>query len=240
MSHARARAAARDSERFRRLLDRHPAEEPALDEPGVAWVQRRQIVQGDIEVEDPVGLDRGKIGCFRNGHVRRASSSLDAPSPSRVAHEDVSHGLRGDREEVGARLPLDTIHADELEEGLVDESGRIERVAAALEPELPAGDSLELVVNDRDELIQGLAVPFAQREEKLRDVPLTRHAPPSAGLGSRLPAGDGSSASGNAAAGSTRARPIPQRATHCTAAVSRPTSARNETVSRFHPFRLFL
>ena len=79
-----------------------------------------------------------------------------------MANEDVPHGLGGDRQEMGARLPLHAIDLDELEIGLVDERGRVERMAVPLEAELSAGDSPKLVVNQRDELVQSVPVATAQ------------------------------------------------------------------------------
>ena len=63
-----------------------------------------------------------------------------------------------DRQEMSARLPLDAIDLDELEIGLVDECGGAEGVAAALVAELAARDAPELVVDQGDELVQGLPV----------------------------------------------------------------------------------
>jgi hypothetical protein len=57
---------------------------------------------------------------------------------------------------------LHAIDLDELEIGLVDERGRVERMAAPLEAELSAGDSPKLVVNQRDELVQSVPVATAQ------------------------------------------------------------------------------
>ena len=53
-----------------------------------------------------------------------------------MADEDVSHGLGSNRQEMGAGLPLDAIDLDELEIGLVDQSGGPERVTAALDRSL--------------------------------------------------------------------------------------------------------
>jgi hypothetical protein len=72
--------------------------------------------------------------------MRGACSALDTFAVAGVVHEEAAHGIGSDREEMGARLPLDAIELNELEIGLVDQRGRVERVPGALVPKPLAGN----------------------------------------------------------------------------------------------------
>ena len=89
--------------------------------------------------------------------------------------EDVAHGLGCDRQEVGPRLPVDAIQLNELEVGLVHERGRVEGVAPALITELAAGDGPQLLVEDRDQLVEDSAIAAFDLEEEIGHSPLGLH-----------------------------------------------------------------
>ena len=74
--------------------------------------------------------------------------------------------LRRDAEEVRAALPVDLSLPGELEEGLVDERGRLEGVIAPLPGEISGGERVELVVHEGNQAFEGRAatgLPVAQQ-----------------------------------------------------------------------------
>ena len=79
-----------------------------------------------------------------------------------MVDEDPAHRLRGDGEEVTAVLPVHPRLVDETEIRLVDERGRLERVAAALLSEVTPGELPELGVDERHQLLERRRSPAFQ------------------------------------------------------------------------------
>ncbi len=59
----------------------------------------------------------------------------------------------GAGEAVRAVVPFDPFEGDQLQIGLVHQTGRIQR-ASRLGPEPPMGEPAEMIVHDRDELVE--------------------------------------------------------------------------------------
>ena len=86
--------------------------------------------------------------------------------PARIVHEDPSHGLRCNAEEVCPVAPLDPALVDQLEIGLVDKRGLLQRVFDALSTHGALGLPVELRIDRRQQpLAHGLiaAAPCQQQ-----------------------------------------------------------------------------
>ena len=66
-----------------------------------------------------------------------------------------------------AVLPLHLPDIDELEVGLVDERGGLQRMSDALVAHLTPGDAAKLRVDNRNELLESVFVPVPPREEQV-------------------------------------------------------------------------
>jgi len=98
--------------------------------------------------------------------VQRLAASLELAMPASMVDEDTPHQLSGDAEEMRAALPVDPSLARELEIGLVDERGGLERVIVPLPRQIPRRERVELGVHERDQALEGVgaaALPFPQQ-----------------------------------------------------------------------------
>jgi hypothetical protein len=94
---------------------------------------------------------------------------------ARVVDEDAAHGLGRDAEEVRAVLPLHLALVDELEVRLVDEGGGLEGVVGALAPQVARGELMQFAVDEREQVLQRVAVAAAPFQEELCNVGCGRH-----------------------------------------------------------------
>jgi hypothetical protein len=84
-----------------------------------------------------------------------------------VVDEDAAHGLGGGGEEVGAVLPRQFARPDELEERLVHERGRLQRVADAFAAQEGLRRRAQLVVDERQQQLGALLGRLAVVEQQL-------------------------------------------------------------------------
>src|SRR5262249_3691966 len=99
-------------------------------------------------------------------HTLRRTAALLRPKPTRVTDEHSAHQPRRDSEEVRAVDPLHARLIDKLQVRFVNQARRAERVTAALVPELPGRVPAKLVVEQRHESVERVAIAAAPREEK--------------------------------------------------------------------------
>ncbi len=95
------------------------------------------------------------------------------PAPTAgILDEDAPHGLRGGVVEVLAVLesaPVAAPLADEPQVGIVDERRRLQGVALPLAGHLLVSDRVEMLVDDRDELVHGRGLAFGRGVEEAGD-----------------------------------------------------------------------
>jgi hypothetical protein len=89
---------------------------------------------------------------------------------TRVVHQDLAHRYGGHREEVPATRPRLAVVVRELEIGLVDQRGRLHAVVGANAAALAPRDAPQILVDERDELIERAGFSPAVRIEQLRHV----------------------------------------------------------------------
>ena len=82
---------------------------------------------------------------------------LSATCPC-VVHEDAPHYLRRDGKKVRPILPADHIGADQPHKRLVDERRRLKRVLGTLSGHATASDPMQLLVDQRHQLLEGVPV----------------------------------------------------------------------------------
>ena len=104
-------------------------------------------------------IDRSRIGRRRRiveRDQRVAVAALGRAVPAGVVHEDLTHELRGDRDEMGAVGPvLSRAPAHQAHEGFVDERRRLQGVAGPLAAQVRRRQSVQLVFDDLGDLAEG-------------------------------------------------------------------------------------
>src|SRR5262249_8743542 len=91
--------------------------------------------------------------------------------PPGTFDEDAAHGLRGGGEEVAAAVPpLAVRGSDQPQVCLVNEGGRLKRLARRLGGQARGGEAAQLVVNRRQQLSCGVRVALLDGVQDLRDV----------------------------------------------------------------------
>jgi hypothetical protein len=89
---------------------------------------------------------------------------------ARAVDDDLPHRRGGHGEEVRAIPPLRPGLIDELEVGLVDQGGRVEGGAGRAAGQTGVRHRVQAIVDQRDELVEGVPVPASQGQESLRDL----------------------------------------------------------------------
>jgi len=95
----------------------------------------------------------------------RAAASLCVSVSPCVVDQDAAHDLRRDREEVRAIRPVHILLINHADVGLIYQGSGLKRVAFSLPAHVTTGEAVELVVDQRIQLVQGGLVPFAPLSE---------------------------------------------------------------------------
>src|SRR5215831_8717492 len=83
-----------------------------------------------------------------------AAASFLIALRSRRVHENTAHQAGRHREEMRTVLPPNALHVDEAHVGFVDERRRLQAVPIALAGHAPPRYSMQLGVNQRDQLVE--------------------------------------------------------------------------------------
>src|SRR5215471_4530950 len=73
---------------------------------------------------------------------------------TRVVDQNSPHHLRCHSEEMRSTLPVDSVLVNYAQVGFIDQRSCLECVALALAPQISAGDTMKLVVDQRHQPIQ--------------------------------------------------------------------------------------
>jgi hypothetical protein len=173
----------RQAQRAGRLLDAEPAEVAQLDQPRLGFVDRGQLVERRVQVEQ-LGLGRSRRGQPLHQRHPQAPAPLGRGAGARMIHEDAPHEARGDAEELVTVLPAGVLLA-QPQVGLVDQVGGPQAMSRALVAQVAGGAAPQLRVDDRDQAITRRFITAAPRLEQPRDLagrrrPMrewARHAP---------------------------------------------------------------
>ena len=154
-------------ERCRDLLLLHPSEESALHHLPLA---RLELLERLVEGEHAVRVELAGPGAVgEGGALPLSAAALGGLAVAGLVHQHLAHRARGDREEVG---PVARGHrgAAELEVGLVDQGGGVERPLDVLVAELAPGEAAQVVVDEGEQPLDGVRLPLVGGPEEARDV----------------------------------------------------------------------
>jgi hypothetical protein len=86
-----------------------------------------------------------------------------------MIHQDTPHQLRRYGKKMGTALPLHAPVVDQPGIRLVNQRGRLQRVASAFVAHIAAGEAPQFVINNGSEAVQRLVVSVAPREQERAD-----------------------------------------------------------------------
>jgi len=92
-----------------------------------------------------------------------------------MVHQNLPHRSRGNREEMGTALKCPVLLTHHFQIGFVDEDRRLKGIARLLLAPHPPGDSMQLGVDHRGELFQGMRFALLQPGKHLGEVILRGH-----------------------------------------------------------------
>ena len=142
-------------------LEGEASEEPELGDPALARIESGELVEGGVEVEHVhfrgVGGDMNRV----EGHPRPAARSLEHAVGAGAVHQDATHDLGGDGEELRPVPPHRAPLVDQAKVGLVDQGRGLQGVVAALAAQSSRGPSPKLVVDERHQAVARALIPLA-------------------------------------------------------------------------------
>src|SRR5262249_23395901 len=92
-----------------------------------------------------------------------------------MVDEDSAHRLRGHAEKMCSILPTDLALVDESQVDLMDQRRRLQRVVYALTSKLARRDAPELVVDERQQLLERSCVASTPVGQQRGDAPRRSH-----------------------------------------------------------------
>jgi hypothetical protein len=111
---------------------------------------------------------------FVERQAQRVASALGRAAPARVIHQDASHDLRAERQEMRPALAADSPGSHQLEIRLIGQGGRFEGLAGPPALEVPVRDPLELRIQEVQQAVQGTGFAAIPGSEHPGDVLLVR------------------------------------------------------------------
>lgn len=172
--------AAGDPKRLGDLRHLQADEAPEFDDLRLSRVDTAQRIERLIEVEKKL---RGQLrrdvelaGILVEGHTVDPPSALAALASPGVIDQYLAHGASSHAEEVAATRPVRPELACELEVGLVDDLGGLERVGPSLPPQMSPREDPQLLVHEWKNPVRCLfrRKIFSQPAKKLRHLGLRR------------------------------------------------------------------
>ena len=140
------------------FLDGETAEEAQRDDPRLALVKLRQLVEGGIEAQQVLRAQRLGQGWFATGtqgYAPPTKAPLGRPALPGVVDQQPAHDLGTDGEEMGSAREACASLIHEPQVGFVNQCGGLERVADWLPRHEATGQSPELIVDKWKELFCG-------------------------------------------------------------------------------------
>src|SRR5690606_12730198 len=116
----------------------------------------REPFQRVVDLDQAVRFARRLTGFVQRDRAHPAAALVALPGTA-VVGEYAAHQAGGDGEKMGTVLPGD-VRVDEPCESLVDQRGRLQRMAAALGAERPRRDPTQILVDHRREPLEGRLV----------------------------------------------------------------------------------
>src|SRR6267142_2383984 len=164
-------------ENLRGLFDGQTGEELQLDHLHFACIEFGEAIQCAVERNeiDQRGIAGGDIGVERD--VDGSGPALGRAMLADQFHQQPPHRSPGDREEMVPVLPVHLVRVGEPHECLVDQRGRLKRVAGARATDAALRFAPQFAVKDCGYLAICVLVPAVPGAQKLRDVAAGRALP---------------------------------------------------------------
>jgi hypothetical protein len=131
-----------------------------ISEPCQSLIQRDQI--GFVFAPD--------IDPVVQSYSKTITTTLLTISPASRIDQNTPHQLSRYGKEMSSALPVDLIRINQAEKGLIHQCTRLKRVARVLTSHEIAGDSAQLTINGRYQLIQRRFITFSPSDQQLRDL----------------------------------------------------------------------
>ena len=104
---------------------------------------------------------------FEGSQVNGTAATFLASPVAGGLHQDPSHHLRRDSEEVRAIPPFDSIDVYQPQVRLVHQRRRLQRMIGPLLAHIAPCETVELLIDQRDQSVEGGSVALAPRSEEL-------------------------------------------------------------------------
>jgi len=144
-------------------------EETALDGSRKALVPGAQLGESVVQIEEPLGLGITTDTLLVEGHGHHPSAALRRETSARTAYDHLAHGAGCDSEKVASVFHTHAFLVRELEIGFADESRRVECCSSVGTAKMVARDAAKLIIDERHELIEGLAISACIGLKKIGD-----------------------------------------------------------------------
>jgi hypothetical protein len=150
------------------LLHRKAGKEPQFDQPAEGLVNGDKLLERFVQRHDFGGLLGNRNLGFVERYVTERTTTLGGGMPPGVIDDKLTHRPGSECEEVMPVLDGEVRMFGELEIGLVHERGGLQRFAAP--PKLSVRQMPKLIINKRQQPLEGLMIAPAPRREQLADI----------------------------------------------------------------------
>jgi hypothetical protein len=150
------------------FLDRQARKEPQFDQPAERLVNRSKLLERLVQRHDfPRLLGDGNLS-FVKRHMTQRTATLRGGVATRVIDDKLTHRSGREGEKVVPVLNGEARVFRELEIGIVHERGGLQRLAAPAR--LPMGQMAKLIINKRQQPLEGVMIATAPRGEQLAHI----------------------------------------------------------------------
>ena len=151
----------RYAEGFCCLFQRQASEVSLLDDPALTRIVRLQPLEGFVQSDERFFLFVGQLyGVVQRSRPGTAPALRRAPRPGLI-DEQAPHHTRRHGQEMRPILESRQTNVYQLEIGVVDEGGRIERVGPLVAAQPLMRETAKFLVHQRNKTIQRLLIPLA-------------------------------------------------------------------------------
>ena len=160
---------ARDALSVSDILERQATEEPQLRHLALSLIERCELGQGGVQIQE---VDVGRVALrdrFLEGHAGPPAGPFGGLAAPRVVYQNPAHHLRGHREEVRSILPV-RMAANKSKVRLVYEGGRLQDVPWPFMSQSGGRPAAKLLMDDRDELVARSEIAATPCTEQISNI----------------------------------------------------------------------
>jgi hypothetical protein len=154
-------------QKFRRFLSRETAKEAHLNDPGFTRVLFFQLTERAIQIEKGVRAGIARLSGILKSHFDVAAATFAGIPHAGMVHQDLAHELGGDAEKVCPAAVVRLILTDQPHIRFMDEGGRLESMVSPLPAQVAVGETAQLPIGKRDQLVRRGLVTLFNLPEKL-------------------------------------------------------------------------